>query len=460
MRTGPRAEVKGESAVWRRGHARRLPPSFPFGRSLVRHVGTPLLLSWLSLAFAQERRGLFLVIPYGWLKFLLLLFGLIALIAGAAYLYGRLTRPLRAGRYALTAGTHIFIWVIILLTLYPVVNLLAVSLNRSNNLNSPPPREGNLLVRAGLLPDPANFSWVQYQKVTSETHLEPIQWAIIGIAAAALVGLTALSLMLRASRRSALERWRGLLGWVIFAAAALLVLTLGPDQFYRVNEAGQRVASASDRKVILFIRNTLLVSGLTGLLAVLISTTAGYAFARMRFEGRYGTLLTFIFVQMFPGFMALVAIFYLINYLGLLNTFTGLILAYSGGAISFAAWIFKGYLESVSPSLEEAARVDGATRWGAFWRIILPISIPMLLFIFLLQFIGTYSEFILANILLTGDNQWTVGIGLRSFTSGQFATQWGALAASAVLGSLPILIIFYAFQGALTGQYTAGGVKG
>jgi arabinogalactan oligomer / maltooligosaccharide transport system permease protein len=84
----------------------------------------------------------------------------------------------------------------------------------------------------------------------------------------------------------------------------------------------------------------------------------------------------------------------------------------------------------------------------------------MLLFIFLLQFIGTYSEFILANTLLQGQENWTVGMGLRNFTTGQFATQWGALAASSVLGSLPILIIFYSFQGALTGQHQAGGVKG
>ena len=426
-----------------------------------RYLLAPALLSLLSFAAAQERRGFFLVIPYGWLKFLVGLALVIGAIALAAYLYGRATRPMKAGQYALTAGTHIFIWVVILLTMYPVVNLLAVSLNRSNNLNTPPPPEGNLLVRSGLLPDPANFSWVQYQRITSQTHLELFQWVLVALAAAALLGVVALAVAQRYSARPAqLERAQRLLGWTIFGALALVVFTLGPEQFYRLNEAGERVAAASDRKVILFIRNTLLVSGLTGLFAVLISTTAGYAFARMRFEGRYGTLLTFIFVQMFPGFMALVAIFYLMNYLGLLNTFTGLILAYSGGAISFAAWIFKGYLESISPSLEEAAMVDGATRWGAFWRVILPISVPMLLFIFLLQFIGTYSEFILANILLTGDNQWTVGIGLRSFTSGQFATQWGALAASAVLGSLPILVIFYAFQGALTGQYTAGGVKG
>lgn len=104
--------------------------------------------------------------------------------------------------------------------------------------------------------------------------------------------------------------------------------------------------------------------------------------------------------------------------------------------------------------------VDGATRWGAFVRVILPLSLPMLLFIFLMQFIGTYSEFILANTLLQGQENWTVGMGLRNFTTGRFDTQWGALAASAVLGSIPILLVFYSFQDSLTGDHAAGGVKG
>jgi len=435
--------------------------SWHMNRTMLRYGACAALLTLLPCAFAQVDRSRFLVIPYGWLKFLIGFVIVTGAIALVSYLYGRATRPGKAGQYAVTAATHMFIWVVIILTLYPVINLLAVSFNRSNNLNSPPPQEGNLLVRAGILPNPENFSLVQYRTILSETHFFWYQWVFFGVLALAALVLIAAVLLGRMNPGSRpLERVRTLAVWTLVLSAVALVLSINNDQFYSVGEGGQRNPSSSENKIVLFIRNTLLVSGMTGLFAVVISTTAGYAFARMRFEGRYGTLLTFIFVQMFPGFMALVAIFYLMNYLGLLNTFTGLILAYSGGAIAFASWIFKGYLESISPSLEEAAMVDGATRWGAFWRVILPISVPMLLFIFLLQFIGTYSEFILANILLTGDDKWTIGIGLRAFTSGRFNTQWGTLAASAVLGSLPILIIFYSFQNALTGQYTAGGVKG
>lgn len=419
---------------------------------------------WALLAAMPDPvvRSRFLIIPNGW-AYVLGAFGLaIAGLAAGAYAYGVATRPGRAVAYAVAMGTHIFMWGVILAIFYPVVYLLAVAFNRNDTLAGALPRTGNLLVRAGVFPNPADASTAQFEKVLSQTHILPYQWLLVGAVAACVLALVAVTIVRRFGgitpyRADRVVAWTG---WGIAALVAGLVVSISPDQFYGVNAAGDRVRASSERVVLLYIRNTLLVSGTTGIFAVLLATTAGYAFARMRFQGRYATLLTFVFVQMFPGFMALVAIFWLMVRLDLLNTFSGLILAYSGGAIAFSAWIFKGYLESISPSLEEAAMVDGATRWGAFWRVILPVSIPMLLFIFLLQFIGTYSEFILANTLLQGQENWTVGMGLRNFTTGRFDTQWGAMAATAVLGSLPILIIFYSFQSALTGQHTAGGVKG
>jgi len=426
-------------------------------------VGT-LLGVWALLGNLPEPvvRNRFVVVPNGWAFLLGAFVLLIGGTAAAAYTYGLAKRPGRAAAYALTAGTHMFIWGVILTTFYPVLYLVAVSFNRNDTLASTLPREGHLLVRAGVIPNPAEISLAQYQKVLSQTHILPFQWVLVGLLVLAVVGIVGLKLAERLAHLPAYraDAWTRLLGIGIFVLAAITVVSITPAQFYGITDAGVRVPPSSERTILLYIRNTLLVSGMTGIFAVLIATTAGYAFARMRFEGRYGTLLSFVFVQMFPGFMALVAIFWLMVRLDLLNTFTGLILAYSGGAIAFSAWIFKGYLESVSPALEESAMVDGATRWGAFWRIILPVSTPMLLFIFLLQFIGTYSEFILANTLLQGQEMWTVGMGLRNFTSGRFDTQWGALTASAVLGSIPILLIFYSFQDALTSQQTAGGVKG
>ena len=412
------------------------------------------------VALAQS----FLRVEYGWLKFLLAFVVVTGGVALSAYLWGRRRSKAKAGQYALTAATHLFIWVVLILTLYPVVYLLSVSFNRNNSIVSSLPSEGNLLFRSGVLPDPSKVSLVQYEFLLTETHILWYQWLFIAVLVVALLAVVGFNLAKNSGADTfRMERYRGYAGWAVGVSALVLVLTITPSQFYSVTESGQRVGSSSEKKIILHIRNTLLVSGMTGIMAVLLSTTAGYAFARMKFEGRYNTLLSFIFVQMFPGFMALVAIFYLLSALELTNTFTGLILAYSGGAIAFGSWIFKGYLESISPSLEEAAMVDGTTRWGAFWRIILPTSVPMLLFIFLLQFIGTYSEFIMANILLTGENRWTVGLALRALAGNagsSFNVNWGRLTAGAVLGSIPILLIFYSFQNALTGQYTEGGVKG
>ncbi|MGL4610266.1 MAG: sugar ABC transporter permease [Trueperaceae bacterium] len=421
-------------------------------------AGVAVLILTAPEAVSRNR---FLVIPFGWLRFL---FGFILVIGGiglSAYFWGKATRPGKALEYAISSATHMFLMVVLLLAFYPIIYLLAVSFNRKDTLAGALPREGDLLTRSGVLPNFAEFSTVQYQKVLSQTHILGYQWVFIAVAVLAVLGIVAASFVKRSSSKPYIaERWRGIFGWITFGALAVLVISITPAQFYGVTADGERTTPSSDRMIVLYIRNTLLVSGITGLFAVLISTTAGYAFARFKFQGRYGTLLSFVFVQMFPNFMALVAIYYLMTAIDLFDTFPGLILAYSGGAIAFASWIFKGYLDSISPSLEEAALVDGTTRWGAFWRIILPISVPMLLFIFLLQFIGTYSEFILANTLLQDNMKWTVGMGLRNFSTGRFDTQWGALAASAVLGSIPIVILFYAFQDALTGQYTEGGVKG
>ncbi len=410
-----------------------------------------LVVVLLFTAPEARLEGRFLVVPFGWARLLGAFLAAVLGIGLVTYVRGLMTRPGKAGQYALTAGTHLFMLGTIALVFYPIVYLLAVSFNRNNTLATALPQEGNLLVRAGVFPDPGLFSFVQYRTVLGQTTVFPFQWILIALAVLALAALIGVELWKRFARPTlhAVENARRVVGFSLFGILTVLIVSLTPGQF----------EGTSIGRIVLYIRNTLLVSGATGIMAVLLSTTAGYAFARLKFEGRYQTLLTFVFVQMFPGFMALVAIFYLMSALDLLNHI-GLVLAYSGGAIAFAAWIFKGYLESISPSLEEAAMVDGATQFGAFWRIILPISVPMLLFIFLLQFVGTYSEFILANTLLRGSDNWTVGIALRQFTTNRFDTQWGALAASAVLGSLPVLAIFYAFQDALTGQYQAGGVKG
>jgi arabinogalactan oligomer/maltooligosaccharide transport system permease protein len=397
-------------------------------------------------------------VPYGWAYALGAILLLALLIFFYSLAYTALMNRLQGRRKSpwplfLQGITHLFLWVLILLVYYPVVQVVAVSFDPTNNLFSfKRPDTGFLLLDAKVIPYLPKPSLENYARLVEGVILYPYQLGLFLLAGLALLGVGGIGLLRRLlPEEEWMGFWQGRLLLLMALSLFALALSLSPKQF-----TGQ----GTETKFLLWVRNTFLISGLTGLLAVLLTATAGYAFARFRhLPGRYPLLLFFIFVQMFPGFLALVAIYYLLSRLDLLNTFTGLVLAYSGGIISFGTWVYKGYLESISPSLEEAAMVDGATKWQVFTKILLPLSAPMFVFIFLLQFVGTYSEFVLANLVLTGVESWNVGVGLRSFTTGQFQTKWGVFAAASVLGSLPILFLFYGFQQYFVSGYTAGAVK-
>jgi arabinogalactan oligomer/maltooligosaccharide transport system permease protein len=397
-------------------------------------------------------------VPYGWAYALGVILLLALLIFFYSLAYTALVNRLQGRRKSpwplfLQGITHLFLWVLILLVYYPVVQVVAASFDPTNNLFSfKRPNTGFLLLDAKVIPYLPEPSLENYARLVEGVILYPYQLGLFLLAGLALLGVGGIGLLRRLlPEEEWMGFWQGRLLLLMALSLFALALSLSPKQF-----TGQ----GTETKFLLWVRNTFLISGLTGLLAVLLTATAGYAFARFRhLPGRYPLLLFFIFVQMFPGFLALVAIYYLLSRLDLLNTFTGLVLAYSGGIISFGTWVYKGYLESISPSLEEAAMVDGATKWQVFTKILLPLSAPMFVFIFLLQFVGTYSEFVLANLVLTGVESWNVGVGLRSFTTGQFQTKWGVFAAASVLGSLPILFLFYGFQQYFVSGYTAGAVK-
>lgn len=351
--------------------------------------------------------------------------------------------------------THLFLILVLLLAYYPILQILAASFDPRNTLfRIFPPASDNLLIRARVIPDFSQLSWANYFQLFDGFVLFAYQAVLMAIAGLCLLIFLTMVFYRRIIGDDGTASFYALIqgrSLTVFAILGfILVIFLSPEQF---------TGMATESKFMLWVRNTLLVSGITGILAVLLTATAGYAFARFSFPGRYPMLLVFIFVQMFPGFLGLVATYFLISNLGLLNTFTGLVLAYTGGIISFGTWVYKGFLESISKSLEEAALIDGASKWQAFTLVLLPLSAPMFVFIFLLQFVGTYSEFMMANLLLTGVESWTVGMGLRNFTIGQFSTMWGLFAAAAVLGSIPILITFYAFQRYFVSGYTAGSVK-
>jgi ABC-type maltose transport system permease subunit len=212
--------------------------------------------------------------------------------------------------------------------------------------------------------------------------------------------------------------------------------------------------------------NSVKVSLITTVLSLGITTMAAYAFSRMRFKGRVSMLKALLLIQVFPNLLALVAIYVLVFQFGEiipaigLNTHAGLILVYLGGSMGINIWLMKGYMDTIPRDIDESGMVDGATHFQIFWNLILPLLRPILVVIGILSFIGTYGDFILARILLNDVNQYTLMVGLQIFTAGQFDQKWGVFAAGALIGAIPIMVIYIVLQDQIVGGLTTGAVKG
>jgi ABC-type maltose transport system permease subunit len=212
--------------------------------------------------------------------------------------------------------------------------------------------------------------------------------------------------------------------------------------------------------------NSLKVASITTLLSVSITTLAAYSFSRFRFRQRQNMLRGILLVQVFPGILAIVAVFLLIAQIGRqipafgLNTHSGLTLVYLGGAMGINIWLMKGFFDSIPREIDESAMVDGATHWQIFSRLLLPLMRPIIVVISILTFIFVYSDFVMARVLLTNPQQQTLMVGLFIFTSNQFAQNWGLFAAGALIGALPIMIVYILLQDQIVGGLTQGAVKG
>jgi arabinogalactan oligomer / maltooligosaccharide transport system permease protein len=215
-----------------------------------------------------------------------------------------------------------------------------------------------------------------------------------------------------------------------------------------------------------WIFNSIKVAGITSILSLTITTMAAYAFSRMRFAGRITVLKGILLIQVFPNLLALVAVYVLVFQIGEiipklgLNTHAGLIMVYLGGSMGINIWLMKGFLDTIPRAIDESGMVDGASHFQIFYHLILPLLRPILVTIGILSFIGVYNDFILARILLTDVNKYTLMVGLQIFTAGQFDQKWGVFAAGALIGAIPIMIIYLLLQDQITGGLTTGAVKG
>jgi ABC-type maltose transport system permease subunit len=287
-------------------------------------------------------------------------------------------------------------------------------------------------------------------------------------------------------RRMPPSRWIRELGWrhVLLAIASLFAVfpvawifsasvnavdnlsaaRLIPNEFTWDNFTG--LFDSPTTPIGTWLWNSWLVALVAASLNVLLVAFSAYAFSRLRFRGRRVGLLTLLLVQVFPQFLGFIALFIIAQQIGQifpaagLDTHLFLIGVYLGGAIGFNTFLIKGFMDTIPASLDESARVDGAGPAAIFFRIVFPLSRPILAVIFIITFIALFGEYILARFLLQSTEQFTLAVGLQLFVQSDYSAKWGALAAAALLGALPILITFLVAQKQIIGGLTQGAVKG
>ncbi|WP_017536699.1 sugar ABC transporter permease [Nocardiopsis halophila] len=282
----------------------------------------------------------------------------------------------------------------------------------------------------------------------------------------------------RRSRRTSGHLWRHvfLLAMTAFAAFPVLFVvsaalnplgTLSSAQLIPTGaSAGNFVQLLTETRFPRWYLNSLVLAVSNAAATVFLSALAAYVFSRFRFAGRRAGLYGLLIIQMFPQFLAIVAIYLMFSTITDLrpeigfDTHWGLLLVYMGGALSINTWLMKGFFDTLPIELDEAARVDGATHAQMFFRILVPLVTPVLAIVGLLVFIATVNEFIMASVFLRDPDSQTVALGLAAMVADQRDSNFGMFAAGTLLLAIPVLAVFWYLQRFIVEGLTSGAVKG
>jgi arabinogalactan oligomer/maltooligosaccharide transport system permease protein len=281
-----------------------------------------------------------------------------------------------------------------------------------------------------------------------------------------------------------MTKWFSRVGWRHGVALLALIFSLFPIVFVvsaALNPLGTLSSTAAvptgaslgnfgnllaDTDFARWFGNSVLIAGVSALASVFLSALAAYAFSRMRFRGRRTGLLALLLIQMFPQFLAIVAIFLMFSTITDLwpaigfNQAWGLILLYLGGALGVNTWLMKGFFDTVPRELDESATMDGASHAQTFFRILLPLVAPILAVTGLLAFIGTINEFLIANVFLTDTGAKTLSVGMYGLVAGERNNNFGMFCAGTLLTAVPTVLVFQFLQRYIVNGLTAGAVKG
>ena len=213
------------------------------------------------------------------------------------------------------------------------------------------------------------------------------------------------------------------------------------------------------RSFFVWLGNSTFVAFVVTLTGVALASTTGYAFSRFSFAGKKAGLLSLLVTQMFPATMLLLPMYIMLVKLHLINTYLGIVIMYSATALPFCIWQMKGYYDTIPVSLEEAGRIDGASQFQIFFKIILPLASPALVITALFSFMAAWTEYVVAAQILQDTELWTLPVGLKSFES-NMTSEWGLYGAASVMVTIPVVILFLSLSRWLVSGLTLGSVKG
>lgn len=214
-----------------------------------------------------------------------------------------------------------------------------------------------------------------------------------------------------------------------------------------------------DTEYLTWYKNTLKIAVLNTLFTLVLCVTSAYVFSRFNFKGKKPMMAGMVVLQMFPSFIGMIATYVILWRINALDTHWGLVLVYATGNIPYNTWMLKGYFDTVSKSIEEAALVDGASRLTTYVRIILPMVKPMIAFLALTSFTGPWMDFIFPRLILRSQDKMTLAVGLFDMINGRAATNFTMFAAGALLVAVPFSLLFMCGQNFMVQTMASGAVK-
>lgn len=214
-----------------------------------------------------------------------------------------------------------------------------------------------------------------------------------------------------------------------------------------------------DQPIMTWLKNSLLVSNVVMLGSMLLATLSAYSLSRYRNRLNQSIGFLVLITQMLPGTLFMLPIYITFSKMGIINTYLGCMIAFTTFSLPICMWMLKGYFDSVPVEIEQAAHIDGCTKLGALFRVVLPLALPGYVCTAIFAFINSWNEYMMSFVLMTQSSKWLMSNGLASFI-GEFTTPWNTIMAAAIVYTLPPVILFMLLQKYLVQGLTAGAVKG